>query len=636
VGAAMRKLRDQNADKRMQSIEIPLLQFDDDEFYPDPVPDIQPSLPLLNPGLKPDEISKLNPVSISEDGTKDFVEPNHKIQAKLECKLTCQPETATPDVEREEVNPTHEWKVANLQLQLDGHLSRSNCHHPQSKDAMEIDFQVQPGSPCPPSPQPNPESENVLASQFETNSGIGLPVCSHQPQVQPVGDLHVQIEHEHHASQCGLYELEPDPQSESECTGNCEVEPHNEPAISRIEVNSKQLQVQSKFHTFSKLSRFQCDFQNEEQFLVEVIPKREVHIENQILADAVTLQSGAALETEPGSSTCCKFQAVSDTSPERGHDSDVVSPPYNAQTTPLLVREEDHNSAQEQTSKPKLQVEIKVDSKFDAQNKPDLQSQMDLFMNCGANHEVTCDQFLQLQFSLKHQTQITPANEPDHNSGDTIEQELVQHTRSENSAGINVELFSQQNIGVIQKWESLPPTSTDLHISDKPGHPFKGQPEAAKPSHEPQSLRESDAQRNSLFPLSFITPEAVYQINPVFEFDPKVQKSPDLEFDLTQTQLNPVFELDTEDQPKCDLDGVPLPHLKNGDRDESGLTAEGECTPDSKPDRSTDLPHLDLHKYHILDPESNGNIQGEEEEFCEGKMASDISFLSRCLSLDTE
>lgn len=299
------------------------------------------------------------------------------------------------------------------------------------------------------------------------------------------------------------------------------------------------------------------------------------------------------------------------------------------------MREEDHNSAQEQTSKPKLQVEIKVDSKFDAQNKPDLQSQMDLFVNCGANHEVTCDQFLQLQFSLKHQTQITPANEPDHNSGDTIEQELVQHTRSENSAGINVELFSQQNIGVIQKWESLPPTSTDLHISDKPGHPFKGQPEAAKPSHEPQSLRESDAQRNSLFPLSFITPEAVYQINPVFEFDPKVQKSPDLEFELTQTQLNPVFELDTEDQPKCDLDGVPLPHLKNGDRDESGLTAEGECTPDSKPDRSTDLPHLDLHKYHILDPESNGNIQGEEE-FSEGKMASDISFLSRCLSLDTE
>ncbi len=147
----MRKLRDQNAEKRMQSIEIPLLQFDDDEFYPDPVPDIQPSLPLLNPGLKPDEISKLNPVSISEDATQDFVEPNHKIQAKLECKLTCQPETATPDVERGEVNPTHEWKVANLQLQLDGHLSRSNCHHPQSKDAMEVDFQVQPGSPCPPS-----------------------------------------------------------------------------------------------------------------------------------------------------------------------------------------------------------------------------------------------------------------------------------------------------------------------------------------------------------------------------------------------------------------------------------------------------------------------------------------------------
>jgi hypothetical protein len=94
--------------------------------------------------------------------------------------------------------------------------------------------------------------------------------------------------------------------------------------------------------------------------------------------------------------------------------------------------------------------------------------------------------------------------------------------------------------------------------------------------------------------------------------------------------LNPVFELDTEDQPKCDLDGVSLPHVKNEDEDKSGLTAEGECTPDSKPDGSTDLPHLDLHKYHILDPTSNGNIQGEEEEFC------DICFLSRCFSFDTE
>jgi len=174
----MRKLRNQNAEERMISIETPLLQFTEDELFPDPIDD--------SPSVIPGHLCE-HAISSSSSSSSPSTKPNPEPELEPEIITTREPNV--PSDECEHVNAVLEWELHNGQQVK---FSLECVPNPNCEDLIKSGSREQHESP-----NSVPEGKDFLIKPLIEIDGVGyyphgskfhfneMPNHDHNPQRQP-------------------------------------------------------------------------------------------------------------------------------------------------------------------------------------------------------------------------------------------------------------------------------------------------------------------------------------------------------------------------------------------------------------------------------------------------------------------
>ena len=177
----MRKLRNQNAEERMISIETPLLQFTEDELFPDPIDDS----PSVIPGHACEHV--ISSPSSSSPSTKPNPEPEPEIITSREPNPNSN--LNVPSDECEHVNAVLEWELHNGQQVK---FSLECVPNPNCEDLIKSGSREQHESP-----NSVPEGKDFLLKPLIEIDGVSyypqgskshfheMPNHDHNPQIQP-------------------------------------------------------------------------------------------------------------------------------------------------------------------------------------------------------------------------------------------------------------------------------------------------------------------------------------------------------------------------------------------------------------------------------------------------------------------
>ena len=179
----MRKLRNQNAEERMISIETPLLQFTEDELFPDPIDD------------SPSVISGHPCEHVISSSSSPSTTPNPKPEPELEPErnTTREPNLNSnlnvPSDECEHVNAVLEWELHNGQQVK---FSLECVPYPNCENLIKTGSREQHESPT-----SVPEGKDFLIKPFIEIDGVSyysqrsnshfnkMPNHDHNPHIQP-------------------------------------------------------------------------------------------------------------------------------------------------------------------------------------------------------------------------------------------------------------------------------------------------------------------------------------------------------------------------------------------------------------------------------------------------------------------
>ena len=178
----MRKLRNQNAEERMISIETPLLQFTEDELFPDPIDDS----PSVIPGHACEHV-------ISSSSSSPSTKPNPEPELEPEIITSREPNPNSnlnvPSDECEHVNAVLEWELHNGQQVK---FSLECVPNPNCEDLIKSGSREQHESP-----NSVPEGKDFLLKPLIEIDGVSyypqgskshfneMPNHDHNPQIQP-------------------------------------------------------------------------------------------------------------------------------------------------------------------------------------------------------------------------------------------------------------------------------------------------------------------------------------------------------------------------------------------------------------------------------------------------------------------
>lgn len=179
----MRKLRNQNAEERMISIETPLLQFTEDELFPDPIDDS----PSVIPGHPCEHV--ISSSSSSSPSTKPNPEPELEPEIITTRKPNPNSNLNVPSDECEHVNAVLEWELHNGQQVK---FSLECVPNPNCEDLIKSGTREQHESPS-----SVPEGMDFLIKPLIEIDGVSyypqgskshfneMPNHDHNPQIQP-------------------------------------------------------------------------------------------------------------------------------------------------------------------------------------------------------------------------------------------------------------------------------------------------------------------------------------------------------------------------------------------------------------------------------------------------------------------